>query len=129
METLSVNSILDLWERSAIPNGRGILLALGFDNDEINIAQLNKVMEEEIANLEEEPQIALIKASLVLQSEELNNLRQFTKQQRDENAKLSADNKDANRRIALLAAEIDERHASLEDATKKEVITKINSLF
>lgn len=129
METLPVNSILDLWERSAIPNGRGILLALGFDSDEINIAQLNKVMEEEIANLEEEPQMALIKASFVLQSEELNNLRQFSKQQRDENAKLSADNKDANRRIALLAAEIDERHASLEDATKKEVITKINFYF
>ncbi|KAM7354565.1 blastoderm-specific gene 25D isoform 2-T2 [Cochliomyia hominivorax] len=121
METLPMNSILDLWERSSIPNGRGILIALGFDRDEINIAQLNKVMEEEIANLEEEPQMALMKASLVLQSEELNNLRQFSKQLRDENAKLRADNKDANRRIALLAAEIDERHASLEDATKKEI--------
>ena len=122
IETLSINSVLDLWERSSIPNGRGILLALGFDNDEINVAQLNKVMEEEIPNLEEEPQIALMKACLVLQSEELNNLRQFSKQLRDENVKLRADNKDANRRITLLAAEIDERHASLEDATKKEVI-------
>lgn len=122
VETLPINSILDLWERSAIPNGRGILLALGFDDDEINIAQLNKVMEDEIPNLEEEPQIALMKACLVLQSEELNNLRQFSKQLRDENVKLRADNKDANRRITLLATEIDERHASLEDATKKEVI-------
>ncbi|XP_023303838.2 blastoderm-specific protein 25D isoform X1 [Lucilia cuprina] len=121
METLPINSILDIWERAAIPNGRGILLALGFDNDEINIAQLNKVMEEEISNLEDEPQMALMKACLVLQTEELGSLRQFSKQLRDENAKLRADNKDANRRISLLAAEIDERHASLEDATKKEI--------
>ncbi|XP_065355345.1 ninein homolog isoform X2 [Calliphora vicina] len=121
METLPINSILDLWERSSIPNGRGILLALGFDSDEINIAQLNKVMEEEISNLEDEPQTALMKACLVLQTEELGNLRQFSKQLRDENTKLRADNKDANRRISLLAAEIDERHASLEDATKKEI--------
>ncbi|XP_037811541.1 blastoderm-specific protein 25D isoform X2 [Lucilia sericata] len=121
METLPINSILDIWERASIPNGRGILLALGFDNDEINIAQLNKVMEEEISNLEDEPQMALMKACLVLQTEELGSLRQFSKQLRDENAKLRADNKDANRRISLLAAEIDERHASLEDATKKEI--------
>lgn len=112
---------MDLWERSQIPNGRGILLALGFDNDDINVAQLNKVMEEEIPNLDEEPQIALMKACLVLQSTELSSLRQTTKQLHAENSKLRADNKDANRRIALLAVEIDERHASLEDATKKEV--------
>uniref|UniRef100_A0A1I8P950 EF-hand domain-containing protein n=1 Tax=Stomoxys calcitrans TaxID=35570 RepID=A0A1I8P950_STOCA len=121
METLPVNTILDLWERSQIPNGRGILLALGFDSDEINLAQLNKVMEEEIPNLDEEPQMALMKACLALQSTELANLRQATKQLHDENSKLRADNKDANRRIALLAVEIDERHASLEDATKKEI--------
>ncbi|XP_005180216.1 blastoderm-specific protein 25D isoform X3 [Musca domestica] len=121
METLPVNTILDLWERSNIPNGRGILLALGFDSDEINLAQLNKVMEEEIPNLDEEPQQALMKACLALQSVELTNLRQTSKQLHDENSKLRSDNKDANRRIALLAVEIDERHASLEDATKKEI--------
>lgn len=121
METMPVNSILDLWERSHIPNGRGILLALGFDNDEINVAQLNKVMEEEIPNLDEEPQLALMKACLCLQSTELSNLRQTSKQLHAENSKLRTDNKDANRRISLLAVEIDERHASLEDATKKEV--------
>ncbi|XP_061388737.1 blastoderm-specific protein 25D [Musca vetustissima] len=121
METLPVNTILDLWERSNIPNGRGILLALGFDSDEINLAQLNKVMEEEIPNLDEEPQQALMKACLALQSVELANLRQTSKQLHDENSKLRSDNKDANRRIALLAVEIDERHASLEDATKKEI--------
>ncbi|XP_075153955.1 blastoderm-specific gene 25D isoform X2 [Haematobia irritans] len=121
METLPVNTILDMWERSQIPNGRGILLALGFDSDEINLAQLNKVMEEEIPNLDEEPQMALMKACLALQSVELSNLRQASKQLHDENTKLRSDNKDANRRIALLAVEIDERHASLEDATKKEI--------
>ncbi|XP_073820865.1 blastoderm-specific gene 25D isoform X2 [Musca autumnalis] len=121
METLPVNTILDLWERSNISNGRGILLALGFDSDEINLAQLNKVMEEEIPNLDEEHQQALMKACLALQSVELTNLRQTSKQLHDENSKLRSDNKDANRRIALLAVEIDERHASLEDATKKEI--------
>lgn len=38
-----------------------------------------------------------------------------------ENRKLYQDNKEANRRSALLAQEIDDRHATLEDSTKTEI--------
>lgn len=121
METLPVQSVLNLWERAQIPNGRSMLLALGFDDNEINLAQLGKVMEDEMRILDEEPQITLMKASLVLQTVELSSLRQTARQLYDENTKLRTDNKDANKRIAIFTAEIDERHASLEEATKKEV--------
>uniref|UniRef100_A0A1A9WUV4 EF-hand domain-containing protein n=1 Tax=Glossina brevipalpis TaxID=37001 RepID=A0A1A9WUV4_9MUSC len=121
METLPVQSVLNLWERAQIPNGRNMLLALGFDHNEINLAQLGKVMEDEMRILDEEPQTTLMKASLVLQTVELNSIRQTARQLYDENAKLRTDNKDANKRIAIFTAEIDERHASLEEATKKEV--------
>ncbi|KAI9586542.1 blastoderm-specific protein 25D isoform X1 [Glossina fuscipes] len=121
METLPVQSVLNLWERAQIPNGRSMLLALGFDDNEINLAQLGKVMEDEMRILDEEPQITLMKASLVLQTVELNSLRQTARQLYDENTKLRTDNKDANKRIAIFTAEIDERHASLEEATKKEI--------
>lgn len=124
METLLVDDILDIWQQAQIVNGRSILLALGFDDRQINVSQLHKALEEEIRGINEPHQLTLLKASLALQTTELNTLRQISRQCYEENRKLRADNKDANRRIAIFTAEIDERHASLEDATRKEVISK-----
>ncbi|XP_018802902.1 PREDICTED: blastoderm-specific protein 25D isoform X2 [Bactrocera latifrons] len=120
-ETLPVHRILDIFEGAEIANGRGILLALGFDDDEVNVAQLNKVLEEELRGLDDDTQLALVRAYMALQASEMTALRQNVRQLHDENKKLHSSNKDANQRLALLAAEIDERHASLEDTSKKEV--------
>ncbi|XP_054082888.1 blastoderm-specific protein 25D isoform X2 [Zeugodacus cucurbitae] len=120
-ETLPVHRILDIFEGAQIANGRGILLALGFDDDEVNVAQLNKVLEEELRGLDDDTQLALVRAYMALQASEVTALRQNARQLRDENKKLHASNKDANQRLALLAAEIDERHANLEDNSKKEI--------
>lgn len=121
METMHAENILFIWEQAQIPNGRNILLSLGFTDRRINLSQLHKAIEEELRGINEPHQLVLMKASLLLQSTELSTLRQVTRQFYDENLKLRADNKDANRRIAMFTAEIDERHASLEDATRKEV--------
>lgn len=120
-EILPVHRILDIFEGAQIANGRGILLALGFDDDEVNAAQLNKVLEEELRGLDDDTQLALFRAYMALQASEMTALRQNVRQLHDENKKLHATNKDVNQRLALLAAEIDERHASLEDTSKKEV--------
>lgn len=119
-----MDKVLEIWRQADVPNGRRILLALGFDNDQVNLCQLHKVIEEEIRGIDQHHQLILSKASLALQSTELSALRQITRQCYEENKKLRADNRDANRRIAMFTAEIDERHASLEDATQKEVSTR-----
>ncbi|XP_036222662.2 ninein homolog isoform X1 [Bactrocera oleae] len=121
-ETLPVHRILDMFEGAQIANGRGILLALGFDDDEVNVAQLNKVLEEELRGLDDDTQLPLVRAYMALQASEMTALRQNVRQLHDENKKLHSSNKDANQRLALLAAEIDERHASLEDTSKKEQV-------
>ncbi|XP_004518525.1 blastoderm-specific protein 25D isoform X1 [Ceratitis capitata] len=120
-EIMPVHRILDIFDRAQIENGKGILLALGFDDDEINVTQLNKVLEEELRGLEDDTQLAIVRAYMALQLSEMTSLRQTVRQLHDENKKLNASNKDANHRLALLAAEIDERHASLEDSSKKEI--------
>ena len=65
-----------------------------------------------------------LKASLALHKAEVIALRVALKQLAAENRKLHTDNRDVNRRAALLAQEIDERHASLENSTQTEVIIK-----
>ncbi|XP_067622615.1 ninein homolog isoform X2 [Eurosta solidaginis] len=120
-ESLPVHRILDIFDQAELFNGKGILLALGFDDDEVNVAQLNKVLEEELRHLEDGTHLPLVRAYMALQMSEVSKLRQHIHQLYDENKKLHASNKDANHRLTLLAAEIDERHASLEDASKKEI--------
>ncbi|XP_055916112.1 blastoderm-specific protein 25D isoform X2 [Eupeodes corollae] len=121
LETVPTHSIIEMWERAGISSPKGLLLSLGFDEDEVNVVQLSKVLEEELRGLCGEAQTTLLKASLALQSAELSTLKQSYIQLTEENKKMHADNKDANRRVILLAQEIDERHANLEDTTKKEI--------
>lgn len=54
---------------------------------------------------------------------EVNALQQAFKQLAAENRKLHTNNRDANRQAALLAQEVDERHAHLENSAK----TKVNN--
>lgn len=121
LDTVPTHSIIEMWERANISSPKGLLMSLGFDEDEVNIVQLSKVLEEELRGLSGETQTILLKASLALQSAELSNLKQSYTQVCEENKKMHADNKDANRRVIMLAQEIDERHANLEDTTKKEI--------
>ncbi|EDV98839.1 blastoderm-specific protein 25D isoform X2 [Drosophila grimshawi] len=122
LETISAHSIIETWEMASITNSGGLLHALGFDEEEVNLGQLTKVLEEELRGLEQDPQSNVLRALVALQSVELGTLRQAYRQQHEENLKLRADNKAANQRVAMLAAEVDERHASLEDNCKQQVL-------
>ncbi|XP_036340199.1 blastoderm-specific protein 25D [Rhagoletis pomonella] len=118
---LPANRILDIFGRAQIANGRGILLALGFDDEEVDVTQLNKVLEEELRGLEDDTQLALVRAYMAMQISEVTSLRQTVCQLYDENKKLQTSNKDANHRLSLLVTEVDERQTSLEDSAKKEI--------
>ncbi|XP_030079029.1 blastoderm-specific protein 25D isoform X3 [Drosophila hydei] len=122
LETINAHSLIETWEMANIVNGVGLLHALGFDEEEeVNLNQLTKVLEEELRGLEQDPNSNLLRALIALQSVELGSLRQAYRQQYQENQKLRSDNKAANQRVAMLAAEVDERHAMLEDNCKQEV--------
>ncbi|KAM8715418.1 hypothetical protein ACLKA7_002467 [Drosophila subpalustris] len=122
LETASAQSIIENWEMASIVNSHGLLHALGFDEDVVNLSQLVKVLEEELRGLEMDPQTNMLRALVSLQSMELGALRQAFRQQHAENLKLRADNKAANQRVAMLAAEVDERHALMEENCKQQVI-------
>ncbi|XP_037707973.1 blastoderm-specific protein 25D isoform X1 [Drosophila subpulchrella] len=123
LETISVHSIIEAWELASIPSSRTLLHILGFDEEEeVNLLQLTKALEEELRGLEgDQEQSNMLRALAALQATELGNYRLAFRQQHEENLKLRADNKAANQRVALLAVEVDERHASLEDSSKQQV--------
>jgi len=118
-----VHSIIEAWELASIPSSRTLLHILGFDEEEeVNLLQLTKALEEELRGLEgDQEQSNMLRALTALQATELGNYRLAFRQQHEENLKLRADNKAANQRVALLAVEVDERHASLEDSSKQQV--------
>lgn len=114
---------MEAWELASIPNTRNLLHVLGFDEEEeVNLQQLTKALEEELRGIDgDHEQSNMLRALAALQATELGNYRLAYRQQHEENLKLRADNKAANQRVALLAVEVDERHASLEDNSKKQV--------
>ncbi|KAH8377562.1 hypothetical protein KR093_005926 [Drosophila rubida] len=122
LETLSAHSIIETWEMASIANCGGLLHALGFDEEEVNLSQLTKALEEELRGLEQDPHTNMLRALVSLQAMELGSLRQAFRQQHGENLKLRSDNKAANQRVALLAAEVDERHALMEENRKQQVL-------
>lgn len=122
LETISAHSIIETWEMASIVNSSSLLHVLGFDEDEVNVSQLTKVLEEELRTLENEAHTNMMRALVALQSMELSSLRQVFRQQHEENVKLRADNKAANQRVAMLAAEVDERHAMMEENCKQQVL-------
>lgn len=63
-----------------------------------------------------------MQASLALHKAEVNALQQAFRQLATQNKKLHANNRDVNRRAALLAQEVDERHTLLENSARLEVI-------
>nr|XP_043069661.1 blastoderm-specific protein 25D isoform X4 [Drosophila bipectinata] len=123
LEMVSVHSITEAWELASIVNGRNLLHVLGFDEEEeVNLQLLSKALEEEIRGVDhDQEQANLLRALAALQATELGNYRLAYRQQHEENLKLRADNKAANQRVALLAVEVDERHASLEEGSKQQI--------
>lgn len=117
-----------MWEAAGIPNASQLLkYDLGFETDQINIHQLSTAIDEELNGLRndcpQDEQISkrLLRAALALNKAELNGLQVALKHLGEENQKLHTSNRDANDRVAMMAQEVDERHATIEKSTQLEV--------
>lgn len=116
--------IIEMWESSGVVSASALLVGLGFYGNEIQISELITTLEDEIQRTTNEKEILpLLKASLTLHKAEVGALRHAFKQIIDENKKLYSNNKEMNKRAAILAQEVDERHMSIEKTTKKEIQT------
>uniref|UniRef100_T1GHH1 Uncharacterized protein n=1 Tax=Megaselia scalaris TaxID=36166 RepID=T1GHH1_MEGSC len=105
LETIPVNSVVEMWERVGIPEPKQLLTALGFDIEEdceINIKKISRMLDDSIQSHEiDYSETVLLKAALALPAVKYKS--------------------DANRRAALLAQEVDERHAHLESTSKEQI--------
>ncbi|GFY34078.1 ninein-like protein [Trichonephila clavipes] len=112
-------------------NRRGALLSirdgnllqakeLGFNtNLKINLSDLTSVLEEVICNVLKRPVLQL---AFVSYQNELQYLRQTVDQMQRERNKLRVNIEEANSRAALLAQEVDDNHAKLENSLHKKLL-------
>ncbi|XP_053694639.1 blastoderm-specific protein 25D [Sabethes cyaneus] len=120
--SLSSSIIIDMWESAGIVDARNLLHDLGFYDDEIQVTNLASALEDEQQRLGDcSETYAFVKASQALHKAENSALRQAFVQLVEENKKLYADNKEVNQRALLIAQEVDERHNSLEAATRNKI--------
>ncbi|XP_062548907.1 blastoderm-specific protein 25D isoform X2 [Armigeres subalbatus] len=120
--SLSTAIIIDMWESAGIGEPRSLLQDLGFYGDEVQVTELISALEDEQQRLGDGNDTSVVvRASLALHKAEVSALRQAFLQLMEENKKLYSDNKEANQRAQLLLQEVDERHNSLENATRGKI--------
>ncbi|GFU45743.1 ninein [Nephila pilipes] len=95
-------------------------MELGFNtNLKINLSDLTTVLEEVICNVLKRPVLQL---AFVSYQNELQYLRQTVDQMQRERNKLRINIEEANSRAALLAQEVDDNHAKLENSLHKKLL-------
>lgn len=120
--SLSTAIIIDMWESAGISEPRTLLQDLGFYGLEVQVTELIAALEDEQQRLGDGNDTSVVvRASLALHKAEVSALRQAFLQLMEENKKLYSDNKEANQRAQLLLQEVDERHNSLESATRDKI--------
>ncbi|XP_067681947.1 ninein-like protein isoform X2 [Haliotis asinina] len=113
--------VIDLWEKHNIMNGADILSALDFDHDtKLNLSELSYALEQALAN---ENLDNVSHAALVSCQQELRHLRSCVDALTSERDKLKLDLQESNARAALLAKEVDERHAHMEKSNESKLLT------
>lgn len=116
-----------MWDSAGILNSRGLLDNLGFRSKEVRISQLSLAIDEDLQGMTDQEDVTaqpLLRASLALHKAEVNALQLAFRQLATQNRKLHTNNRDINRRAALLAQEVDERHNHLESTARTEVILR-----
>ncbi|XP_071163588.1 ninein-like protein isoform X5 [Mytilus edulis] len=115
------DTIIDFWEKHNIPNGADILMALGFDLvTKVNLSDLSLGLEQVLINADE--QDAVYQAALCSCQQEIRQLKSLNEQYSWATDKLKQDLSEANARNSMLAKEVDERHAHLEQSSEKKLV-------
>ncbi|KAF4528374.1 hypothetical protein B566_EDAN016936, partial [Ephemera danica] len=127
---VSPEQLLTLWEAGGVPDAARLLHDLGLGSPParrpISLAELSTALEEEARALAEEsgqpeqPLTCVLHASLVTQQAETKCLKAALEQVLGERDKLRQDVAEANERASLLAQEVDDRHARLEQASQQQ---------
>ncbi|XP_054260732.1 blastoderm-specific protein 25D [Macrosteles quadrilineatus] len=123
---VSSESLVDLWEAGGVVNAASLLLDLGVSNPEVNLTSLSAVLEEEVRSMATKtasvsPQVNALTAALVLAQTQLKWTRSCLEQMTGERDKLHSDLAEANQRAALIATEVDDRHARMERASQTQI--------
>ncbi|XP_055309722.1 blastoderm-specific protein 25D isoform X2 [Sitodiplosis mosellana] len=121
-ESLSIDTIIDMWEMAHVKNPGMIMEDLGFTEREINLSRLLGVIDEELQNVHNDREFTpLLRASLVLHKLEVNALQKSFRHAAYENKQLHINVRELNNRSFILAQEVDERHATLESSARDQV--------
>lgn len=114
------STILELWESLELPCPPRLLEELGFNaNSKINLSDLTSTFEDILGNALKRP---ILKLAFATFQNELHYLRQTIDQMQDERRKLRVNIEEANARAALLAQEVDDNHAKLENSLQKKLL-------
>ncbi|KAK5644715.1 hypothetical protein RI129_006015 [Pyrocoelia pectoralis] len=119
--------VLELWENVGISSPKLLLQELGFGCSQIKVAELASALEKEIKSINEtkggftNPHIVLLQAVLSLYRSEIRCLKNILEQMCAERDKLKHDVCEANNRATMLAQEVDDNHARMEQNTQQQV--------
>lgn len=124
---INTDAITEMWENAGITSPKLLLSDLGFHDNVLNVTELAIVLDREIKSMNEvrsdynNPHIALLQASLTLYQTEIKCLKNILEQMQTEREKLKCDVSEANNRATLLAQEVDDNHARMEQSAQNQV--------
>ncbi|XP_068085274.1 ninein homolog [Anabrus simplex] len=135
---VSSDAVLEAWEAAGVPKASNLLHNLGLgEPQQLSVSELAAVLEEELRVMTDErrsrseeqgsmdvscsPHETLLQATLVLYQLEVRCLKSSLEHMSAERDKLRGDIADANERASLLAQEVDDHHARLEESTQMQV--------
>lgn len=125
--TVATEVVLEALDSAGIPQSRRLLLELGFTTDTVRPPDIEQALEDELRALAEpideqrNARSLLLMAALALGRLRLELARQKAAVIIGERDKLKGDLLEANKRAGLLAQEVDESHARIENELKGKI--------
>ncbi|KAK3763999.1 hypothetical protein RRG08_004364 [Elysia crispata] len=114
--------IIDFWEGVGVLNGADILVALDFNpKGKVKLSDLTAALSEELANQAASEQVR--SAAILSFQHEVRHLKSAVEQAEAEKKKLRLDLSESTAHNALLAREVDDRHAQLDSSWEKRLMT------
>lgn len=124
---VNTDVILEMWENVGISSPKILLQELGFLCTQISVSDLASTLEREIKCINDtkssynNPQVVLLQAVLALYRSEIKCLKSILEQMHAEREKLKGDVLAANNRATMLAQEVDDNNACMEEITQNQV--------
>ncbi|RUS74563.1 hypothetical protein EGW08_017669 [Elysia chlorotica] len=119
------SDIIDYWEGIGVLNGSDILMALDFNpRGKVKLSDLTASLSEELANQSASETVR--SAAILSFQQEVRHLKSTVEQAEAEKKKLRLDLSESTAHNALLAREVDDRHAQLDSSWEKRLVKERN---